>query len=100
MRTLSYFVVRLWAPRGTNGKEDPLFVGDCVVDHPIEETQWEITHDFSRARMFKSAQPIKRLLRGVKEIAERVTQGWIYEIIRVTEEIVETNEITQEKESA
>jgi len=50
--------------------------------------------------MFKSAQPIKRLLRGVKEIAERVTQGWIYEIIRVTEEIVETNEITQEKESA
>ncbi len=94
-KTLNYLFVRMWAPREECGDpENPHYVQR--IDSGAE-TQWTLTRAFSEANFFKSARIASRIITSVKRIKDRITRGWLYEVIRVEEEIVESNRpVTEE----
>jgi len=60
--------------------------------------QWTVTRDFTEAHYFKALRPAVGVVRSVTRIADRVTRGWLYEIIQIEEVIVASNVPEEEKE--
>lgn len=93
---MNYLFVRMWAPRGEcDDPENPYYVQQLEAQKG--ETQWTLTRVFSEANFFNTARVAKRIVTSVKRIKERITRGWIYEVIRVEEEIIESNRPVEEE---
>ena len=95
MKELVYLFVRLWAPEAEcNTPDDAHYVMSLPHD---KGTQWSLTREFTEAHYFKKQVTAERVVRGVRRIADRIARGWLYEIIRVEENIVDTN-VPEKKE--
>jgi len=53
--------------------------------------EWKLTRNFREAATLKSADIAKRLVRSIPEFRKRVDRAWGYQIVRISEEILETN---------
>ena len=100
MSKLTYFLVRMWGPRGEcENPRDPRYVAR-VEDDNGTNIRWTITEEFDEANFFKSVRTARRVVRGVKRVSDRIIRGWLYEIIKVDEEIVDSNIPERKQESA
>ena len=98
MLKMDYLIIRLWAPRSEcSNPEEAHYVARIEHDDNI---QWTLTREFTEANYFKSQKTAERVVRGVRRIAERVDRGWYYEIIRIKEEVIDTNVPEQERKQA
>ena len=93
---LVYFFVRLWAPPSeTSDPEEPHYVQRIDGEG---ETKWTTTRSYADANFFQSLKTAVRVMRGVARLAGRIEHGWLYEIIRVEEEIMASNVPEEETE--
>ena len=100
MSHLSYLFVRLWAPEAeTDDHGDPHYVRR-LEEEDGQNVRWTVTKVWKEAAFFKSLRVAQRIIRSVKRIKSRIERGWLYEIIFVEEEIVDTNVVEKEKEPA
>jgi len=53
--------------------------------------EWRLTRDFDEAANFKSADIAKRIVKSVTEFKTRIDRGWGYQVVKVSEECLETN---------
>jgi len=93
-----YLFIRLWAPHDECQDADEPHYVQCV-DSEAKVIQWTLTREFLDAFFFKGLRTAQRVIRGVQRIKFRVQRGWKYEIIRVEEEIVDTNVVMQKEEA-
>lgn len=94
-----YIVIRMWAPEGAcENPELPHFV-QMIDPGEGKEFQWTLTRKFEEARLFKFIRGAKRIVSGVERIKSRLDRGWVYEIVLVIEEIVESNIADQKVEA-
>ena len=92
-----FFIIRMWAPQNESADSDkPHYV--ARVERETGAMSWTVSRTFSDANVFKKERPAKAVVRSVRRIADRVSRGWLYEIIRIQEDIVATN--VPRKESA
>jgi len=97
MNSLTYLFIRLWAPKAeSKDVDEPHYVQR--IEPEEGEVQWTVTRDYDEANFFKSLRSATRVLRGVRRIADRITRGWLFEIIQVREEIMDSNVPEKEKE--
>lgn len=90
MRSITYLFISMWAPHTEcDDPEEPHYV--ARIEHDEGTVQWTVTREFTEANYFKSVKTAERVIRGVRRISDRIERGWLYEIILVEEEIVETN---------
>jgi hypothetical protein len=88
--TFEYLFVRMWAPHEEcNDPTNAHYVQSIPTDSG--GLQWTVTRVFTEAHVFKSLRTANRVVHNVRRIAGRIQRGWIYEIIEVKEEIVESN---------
>jgi hypothetical protein len=66
----------------------PRYVQSLDKDGKIS---WTVTEDWREAHFFKSGRVAGRVLHGVDRIRTRINRGWIFEILKVTEEVLNTN---------
>lgn len=98
MKQIKYLFIQLWAPRTEcSDPEKPHYVTSFDDGGSV---QWTLTREFEKAHNFKKLVTAERVVRGVRRIAERITRGWLFEIIQVEETIVESNVPEGEKKSA
>jgi len=91
-----YCLVRMWCPPDeADDWEQPRFVQ--LLSAFDGQVSWTLTKDWQEANYFNSEVSAKRVVRGVERIRSRIENGWIYEILKVTEEIVDHNK-TEEQE--
>lgn len=95
----SYVLVRLWCPPDeAEDWETPRYLRMLVKEGaPVS---WTLTQDWQEANYFKTDMAARRILQGIDRIKSRIERGWIYEILRVTEEIVEHNKPEQQQGGA
>jgi len=90
MSSFTYLFIRMWAP--PDECSDP---GEAhYVQRLAPEGQgvsWTVTRKYEEACIFKSMSVASRVINNVTRLVERIKRGWLYEIILVEEEIVETN---------
>jgi hypothetical protein len=97
MSALEYLFVRLWAPEDEcQDSEKAHYV--TLVDNEVDVHQWTLTRVWKDAHFFKRLISAQRVLRGVQRIKSRLERGWLYEIICVSEEIVDSNVPVEEEE--
>lgn len=88
--TSFYIVVRLWAPpEESNAAEKPRYIQSIEVEG--EPVRWTTTDDWRQAHFFKSGSVAGRVVYGVDRFRSRIARGWVYEIVKVTEEILSSN---------
>ena len=86
----NYVFIRMFA-------NDEDFDGDLRPYYPVYEIKeeggvsWSLTRDFREAKTFKSVDLAKRIVRNVAEFRSRIDRAWGFQIIRITEEILDTN---------
>lgn len=100
MSDVDYLFIQLWAPKAEcDDPEKPHYVMSVPQEPGF---RWTLTREFGEAHNFKKQVTAERVIRAVRRIADRVARGWLYEIIRVEETIVDTNvpEKAEEKEVA
>lgn len=86
-----YVFIRLWCPEAeTETPTEPLFV-QRLDTHSPAGVQWTVTREFDEAAIFKSERLAKRLVRSVDRLRHRIQSGWLYEIVTVTEKVIEHN---------
>ena len=99
MSKLTFFVVRMWAlPSECSDPEKPHYVARVEPGKLEDTVQWTVTREFKEAHYFKKLRPAVGVVRSVVRIADRVTRGWLYEIIQIEEVIVASNVPEEEKE--
>ena len=87
-----YIFIKLWAPLGEDEKDE-----DSSPFYPYHGTTegggvvWKLGESFDFAAIFRSEDIAKRIIRSVSLFKELIEQGWSYEVIKVTEEIIATN---------
>ena len=97
MKEIIYSFIRMWAPADDCiDWEEPHYVQQVQEDKgPV---RWTLTRDFEIAHKFKHLRAVRRVVKNVRRVASRIQDGWIYEIIRVKEEVVESN-VPEKEES-
>jgi hypothetical protein len=86
-----YVFIRMWCPSTETGEPDtPHFVRrlDSAEGQTI---QWTLTQDFKDATLFKSENIAKRLVHSVGRLKHRIERGWLFEVVKVTEEVIDHN---------
>ena len=85
-----YIFIRLWAP--------PSEVDDyktAFYPYPTFPEEggvvWKLARTFEEAGLFKAEKIAVRLVKSIPLFKERIDRGWGYEVLKVTEEIVDTN---------
>ena len=94
--TDSYIVVRMWSPpeeSDTPGKAKYV----RRLDLEGGGTSWTLTENWKESHFFSSARVAGRIVVGVDRLRTRIARGWVYEIVKVTEEVLSSN---LEEESA
>ena len=61
---------------------------------------WKLTRDFDQAAVFKSAKIAARIVKNIPATKSRLAKGWGFEIVKITEECLESNINFDEKEEA
>lgn len=93
------FVIRLWAPPAADADADkPHFVQQ--LEPADGQAQWTMTRVFDEAHLFKHERVAMRVVRKVRRVRQRIDHGWLYEVLKLTEEIVDTNVVAKKKETA
>lgn len=88
--TLTYLFIRMWAPKAVcSNPQEAHYVQRIEKDDG--GIQWTVTREFTDANYFKSINTALRVVQNVRRIVERIKRGWLYEIILVEEEVVESN---------
>lgn len=84
-----YVLIRFWCPPNeADDWKEPRYVRRLDTDGEIS---WTVTKNWEEANYFSSEKTAARVIRGVKRLQARIADGWIYEILKVTEETVESN---------
>lgn len=84
-----YVLIRLWATsEDVDDNSRPFYPCHADGDGPIT---WALTQNFKEARLFKSADIAKRIVRNVGEFKKRLQRGWGFEVVKVWEELLDTN---------
>lgn len=85
-----YIFIRLW----TSNPEDEDPSKPFYPYHtPIEGggMKWKLTREFDQAAVFRSAKIAIRIVKNIPVTKSRLEQGWGYEIVKITEECLESN---------
>ncbi len=86
-----YVFIRMWCPpEETKKPKEEHFVQRLEVEEG-GSMQWTLTKDFEEATLFKSANIAKRLVRAVERLRYRIERGWFYEVVMVSEEVIDHN---------
>ena len=86
-----YIVVRMWCPPDQCADpEKPRYVAR-IDDGGDGPTKWTTTKNWREANFFKSARVAGRVIHGVDRVRTRIARGWVYEIVKVTEEVLSSN---------
>lgn len=93
-----YIFIRLWAPPSEVDDHEIAF----YPYHHFPEgggVEWKLARTFEEAVLFKSENIAIRLVKSIPLFKERIDRGWGYEVLKVTEECIDTN-IKYEEEAA
>jgi hypothetical protein len=84
-----YIFIRMWCPPAETAEPKvPHYVQRLDRDKGVE---WTLTRVFEESALFKSEKIAKRLVKAVARIRSRIERGWLYEVVKVTEEVLEHN---------
>lgn len=89
-----YIFIRLYSPREEDGAE-PFFVRREFIEG--QGLTWDLTQEFGLCATFQSEDIAKRIVRSVGEFANRVNQGWAFEVVKVSEVVLDHNLGVQEE---
>jgi len=85
-----YVLIRMWCPNPkTEALKEPHYVQRLSSGNG--EVQWTVTQVFEEAMFFKSENIAKRIVKAVGRLQHRIERGWLYEVVKVTEEVLEHN---------
>ena len=98
--TDSYIVIRMWCPPTESENPKARFVRRIKQEDGTDS--WTTTDDWKEAHFFEAPRIAGRVLAGVDRLRTRIARGWVYEIVRVTEEVLSSNleETTETEEVA
>jgi hypothetical protein len=88
--TDQYIVVRMWCPpEETSTPSKAKYVRRLELEGG--GTSWTLTEDWKEANFFSSARVAGRIVVGVDRLRTRISRGWAYEIVKVTEVVLSSN---------
>jgi len=91
-----YICIRMWSPFDEDGN-GTYYVRNEVIDGG--GLKWDLCRTCKEASVFMSADIAKRIVKNIPLLKEKWALGWVYEVIKVSEEILDTN-IPAKKETA
>ena len=86
-----YVYIRMWCPPFEAEKPKVPFFVRRLDPEGGGVLQWTLTEDFDEATLFRSEKIAKRVVKAVDRFRHRIDRGWYYEVVRVTEEVVDHN---------
>ena len=57
----------------------------------VTNGSWTITTNWREAHFFDSGSEAGHTIWGVDRIRSRLARGWVYEVVKVTEEVLSSN---------
>jgi hypothetical protein len=88
-----YVVIRLWCTKRALGDTERAYFVRRILPEGGEE-RWTVTQTFAEAMCFENEKLAKQVIETVGRIKHRVENGWLYEIIKITEEVVTKTSVT------
>jgi hypothetical protein len=86
----------MWSPFDEDGP-GTWYARNEIIDG--KGIQWDVCGSVKKAALFKSSDIAKRIAKNIPFLKEKWAQGWVYEVVKVSEEVLDTN-IPAKKETA